>query len=116
VLYDQPSLDNLKWEVIDGDKEIVPGISVTLTPGHSPGGQSVEIDTSAGKAIITGFCTTENTFMLTGEMKRRGWEVTIPLIHHDALQTYNSVLYVKRHANVIVPLHDPEFIGRTTIP
>lgn len=116
ILYDRSSFDNLNWEVIDRDMEIVPGINVLLTPGHSPGGQSVEINTSAGKAVITGFCSTLKTFIHTREMERRGWEVTIPLIHHDALQTYNSVLNVKRHADIIIPLHEPSFIGKEVIP
>jgi len=116
VLYNLASFNNFNWEVIDGDREIVPGISVLLTPGHSPGGQSVAINTPAGKAIITGFCATQNTFIPTGEMKRRGWEVTIPLIHHDALQTYNSVIKVKHLADIIIPLHEPAFIKRETIP
>ena len=116
ALYDRTFFNGLNWDVIDGDKEIVPGISVLFTPGHSPGGQSVEISTSAGKAIITGFCSTSETFSPTKEMKRRGWEVTIPLIHHDALQAYNSVLSVKRHADIIIPLHDPAFIRGDVIP
>jgi N-acyl homoserine lactone hydrolase len=116
VLYDRTTFDSLNWEVIDGNKDIVPGISVVLTPGHSPGGQSVAINTRSGKAIITGFCSTLDTFSPTMEMERRGWETTIPLIHHDALQTYNSVLYVKRHADIILPLHDPSFIARRMVP
>ena len=116
VLYDQSFFDKLKWEVIDGDREIASGISVVLTPGHSPGGQSVEINTSAGKAVITGFCSTNNTFSPTKEMERRGWEVTIPLIHHDTLQTYNSVNYVKQCADIIIPLHEPAFIEKKVIP
>ncbi len=116
VLYDQSSFSKLKLKVIDGDREITSGISVVLTPGHSPGGQSVEINTSAGKAIITGFCSTNNTFSPTKEMERRGWKVTIPLIHHDALQTYNSVYHVKRCADIIIPLHEPAFIEKKVIP
>jgi N-acyl homoserine lactone hydrolase len=116
VLYDRSSFNGLNWEVLDGDKEIVSGISVLLTPGHSPGGQSVEIITSNGKAIITGFCSTQDTFIPTEEMERRGWEVTIPLIHQDALQTYNSVLYVKHRADIVIPLHEPGFIGKRVIP
>jgi N-acyl homoserine lactone hydrolase len=116
VFYDRSFFNGLNWEAIDGDKEIVPGISVLYTPGHSPGGQSVEISTSAGKAIITGFCSTLGTFSPTKEMKRRGWEVTIPLIHHDALQTYNSVLLVKHRADIILPLHESAFILKDAIP
>jgi len=116
VLYDRNTFDGLNWEVIDGNKEIVPGISVLLTPGHSPGGQSVEVSTSAGKAVITGFCSTRDTFSPTKAMKRRGWEATIPLIHQDALQTYDSVLEVKHRADIIIPLHEPGYIGKISIP
>jgi glyoxylase-like metal-dependent hydrolase (beta-lactamase superfamily II) len=115
ILYDPETFHNLNWQVIEGDKEIIPGISVFLTPGHTPGGQSVEINTSAGKAVITGFCSTLNTFSPTKEMKRRGWEVTIPLIHHNAVQAYDSSLLVKRRADIILPLHEPAFIGKDAI-
>jgi hypothetical protein len=49
-------------------------------------------------------------------MKRRGWEVTAPLIHHDVREAYDSVLNVKHRADIIVALHDPIFIGKETIP
>jgi N-acyl homoserine lactone hydrolase len=91
-LYDRRYFESLNFKVIDGDTKVSPGISVILTPGHTPGGQSVEISTAAGKAIITGFCCTLNTFKQTEEMKHRGWEVTTPLIHHDVRETYDSVL------------------------
>jgi N-acyl homoserine lactone hydrolase len=116
VLYDRPSFEGLNWEIIDGDTEIVPGVSVFLTPGHSPGGQSVEVETPAGKAVITGFCCTLDTFTQTREMKRRRWEVTAPLIHHDVREAYNSVLKVKRRADIILALHDPTFIKKEKIP
>jgi glyoxylase-like metal-dependent hydrolase (beta-lactamase superfamily II) len=115
-LYDRASFEDLNWEVIDGDSEIVPGISVFLTPGHSPGGQSIEVSTPAGRVVITGFCCTLNTFAQNQEMKRRGWEVTAPLIHHDVREIYNSVLKVKQRADIILALHDPMFIGKEKIP
>lgn len=43
-----------KYTVLDGDETILPGIDVILTPGHSPGGQCVIIDTKGGKFAITG--------------------------------------------------------------
>jgi hypothetical protein len=49
-------------------------------------------------------------------MKKRGWEVTIPLIHQDAQQTYDSVLRVKRRADIILSLHGPEYIGIEKVP
>jgi glyoxylase-like metal-dependent hydrolase (beta-lactamase superfamily II) len=109
--YVKSYFEGLNYDIIDGDAKIEPGISVFLSPGHSPGGQSIEIKTSAGKAIIPGFCCVGDTFKQTEAMKHRGWEVTIPLIHQDARETYDSVLKVKRRADIILSLHGPEYIG-----
>jgi N-acyl homoserine lactone hydrolase len=43
-----------KYELIDGDAELMDGISVVLAPGHSPGMQCVVINTANGKQMITG--------------------------------------------------------------
>ena len=115
-LYDKTTFEDLNMEVIDGQKELIPGVCVFPTPGHTPGSQSVEVSTLAGKAIITGFCCTLSSFTQTNEMKRWGWEVTIPLVHHDVREAYDSVLKVKRQADVIIALHDPIFAGREMIP
>ena len=109
-------IESLNYEVVDGEKEIIPGMTVLLTPGHSLGGQSVEINTKAGKAIITGFCSTLKTFDPPSEAKGEGWEVSLPLHHWDVWQMYQSVLMVKRRADIIVPNHDPTFIGQDRIP
>ncbi|HVN97991.1 MAG TPA: N-acyl homoserine lactonase family protein [Syntrophorhabdaceae bacterium] len=45
---------NMTFEYADGDAEILPGIRVVFTPGHSPGGQSVLVDTEKGLHIIAG--------------------------------------------------------------
>ena len=110
------TFEGLNFEVIDGDREIIPGISVLLTPGHTAGGQSVEVNTTAGRAIIAGFCGVANNFTPNATSKRMGWEVTAPLIHHDVRQAYDSVLRVKQRADIIIALHDPAFINRTAIP
>jgi hypothetical protein len=57
-----------------------------------------------------------DTFKQTEDMKRLGWEVTIPLIHNDVREAYDSVLKVKRKADIILALHDPEYIGREIVP
>ena len=42
------------YEVREGEHEPLPGIRVLPTPGHSPGHQSVAIDTDAGRLILAG--------------------------------------------------------------
>ena len=115
-IYDSSTFEGLNLEVIDGEKEIIPGVFAFPTPGHTPGGQSVEVNTAAGKAIITGFCCTLDTFAQNEAMKNRGWEVTVPLIHQDVRVAYDSALEVKRRADIIIATHDPAFAGRETIP
>ena len=43
-----------KFELLDGDGDILPGIRVFLTPGHSPGSQSVLVQTKCGAHLLTG--------------------------------------------------------------
>jgi N-acyl homoserine lactone hydrolase len=38
----------------DGDHDLVPGIRIVSTPGHSPGHQSLVVDQARGPAILTG--------------------------------------------------------------
>ena len=104
--------EGFNLEVLDGPKEIIPGISVFLSPGHTPGGQSVEVNTKKGKAIITGFCCNLATFHQTEQMKRLGWEIAIPSIHLDAAALYNSVLDVKRRADIIVATHENSYMDK----
>ncbi|GAB6172104.1 N-acyl homoserine lactonase family protein [Paradesulfitobacterium aromaticivorans] len=51
-LREEFSHPGLKWELIDGDQILVPGITIVLTSGHSPGHQSVVIDLPSGQTII----------------------------------------------------------------
>ena len=43
-----------RYELLTGDAEIAPGVSVLSTPGHTPGHQSVLLDTPAGRIIVAG--------------------------------------------------------------
>ena len=115
-LYEKATFEDLDMEVIDGKKEIIPGVCVFPTPGHTPGGQSVEVNTLAGRAIITGFCCTLRSFTKSDEMERWGWEVAVPLIHHDVRDAYDSILEVKRRADIVITLHDTTLVGKERIP
>jgi N-acyl homoserine lactone hydrolase len=45
------------YELVDGDAEILPGISVLFTPGHSPGHQAVVVETGEGPVVLAGDVT-----------------------------------------------------------
>jgi glyoxylase-like metal-dependent hydrolase (beta-lactamase superfamily II) len=42
------------WVEGEGDHELVPGIRVLSTPGHSPGHQSLVVDQADGPVLLTG--------------------------------------------------------------
>lgn len=43
-----------RYELLDGEAEVVPGVRVITTPGHTPGHQSIVIATTGGPAVIIG--------------------------------------------------------------
>lgn len=48
------SYSDFPFEYLEGDADILPGIRVIFTPGHSPGSQSVVVETNKGTYIIAG--------------------------------------------------------------
>jgi N-acyl homoserine lactone hydrolase len=43
-----------RWQVREGEHEPLPGMRVIPTPGHSPGHQSVAVETDAGTLLLAG--------------------------------------------------------------
>ena len=102
-------LEGLDLELVEGDVEILPGIFLVLTPGHTVGGQSVVVDTSAGKAVITGFCANDKNFPAGGP-------AVAPGVHLDAISAWNSAQKVKDLGDFILPLHDCTVGAKRKIP
>jgi N-acyl homoserine lactone hydrolase len=42
------------FDLLDGDTEVLPGIKAMFSPGHSPGSQSVLVETSEGLYVLAG--------------------------------------------------------------
>jgi N-acyl homoserine lactone hydrolase len=43
-----------RWELLDGDTEILPGLSVITTPGHTSGHQCVVVSGADGEDLLIG--------------------------------------------------------------
>jgi len=102
-------LDDSEVVVVEGDREIVPGVRVIFTPGHTVGGQSVAVETSKGTAVITGFCCNGDNFPNVGP-------AVTPGVHIDAIEAYESAQRVKELADILIPIHDIEVGRRGKIP
>lgn len=102
-------LDGLDVELVDGDVAFRDGIDLIFTPGHTPGGQSVSVNTSAGRAIITGFCCNAANFPKDGPIVASG-------VHTDAIAAYDSAEKIREMADIIIPLHDLSIGAHERIP
>ena len=98
-------LDESEVVTVEGDREIAPGIRVILTPGHTPGGQSVAVETDRGTAVITGFCCNAENFPSVGP-------AVTPGVHLNAIEAYESAQRVRELGDILIPIHDVE-IGRS---
>jgi len=49
-----PVFEAGRFDLVDGEREIVPGIAVLPTPGHTPFHQSVLLDSDGARAIVLG--------------------------------------------------------------
>jgi len=102
-------LDGLKVELVEGDTPFRDGIDLLLTPGHTPGGQSIAVQTRNGLAIITGFCCNEMNFPAKGP-------AVAPGVHLDAVAAYESANRIRDMADILIPLHELSIGRHKVIP
>ncbi|GAB7078961.1 N-acyl homoserine lactonase family protein [Megalodesulfovibrio paquesii] len=100
--YDSTYIEDVDLVELAGDAEILPGLKVLLTPGHTPGSQTVVVETDEGPAVITGMCCNQENFPEAGP-------AVCPGVHYDACVAYDAVQTLKamRQAGAeLYPLHD----------
>jgi len=116
--YPKELYEGWKVRLIRGDYELFPGLRILHTPGHTPGTQSVAIDTEKGTAVIAGMCSIYQTFQEPRKVLPAGhpfssWEICPPSIATDMNANYYSALRVKSLADILLPCHGPGFIEET---
>jgi hypothetical protein len=67
------------------------------------------VNTSSGKAIITGFCCNDKNFPKAGP-------AVPPGVHINVIEAYDSIQKIKSMADILIPLHDPSIGKMKTIP
>lgn len=93
----------LRFELIEGDSEIVPGVFAILTDGHTPGHQSLIVDLPSGRFVLSGDCAYEHAQVAKG--------IPPPVTTDDAAATRSLArvrgFVARDHATLIVN-HDAE--------
>jgi len=109
--------EGVKFELVDGEEEIVPGIRVFPTPGHSPGHQAVIVETAKGEYILAG----DAVFI---------WEnlEPIPELHYpftppgrfacllDAWRSMEEIIRRAKGKEFILPTHEIAIFEKTIYP
>lgn len=108
TIYKNEWYEGLNFETVRGDSEIISGIDVLLTPGHTAGAQSVSITTKQGKVVIVGSCVIDDNFSDKG--------VIIAGSNTDPLKAYESMMRIREVADTIVPLHSQRMLNVKSIP
>lgn len=105
-----------RLQVVDGDQEILEGIRVVHTPGHTPGGQSVLIETESGTTGLCGLCTIRENLYPPEELRQMGVRAITPGIHTDAMQAYDSLIRLQELSDQVIALHDTSYNSMERIP
>jgi N-acyl homoserine lactone hydrolase len=109
------ALDGVNFKAVEGDVELLPGVQLLKVPGHSPGSQAVAVETAAGTAILSGFCSVAANFSPPEKM-RKVWPVLTPGVHTDSLEAFASAVRVQEKADIVIPIHDIESASKPQIP
>ncbi|NLE09920.1 MAG: N-acyl homoserine lactonase family protein [Actinobacteria bacterium] len=105
-------LSRMELDLLDGDAEIVDGIRVITTPGHSPGCQAVLVDTEKGLFVLAGDTIAHYVNMDVPE----GASFWPGPLYVDLRQYYESLDRLRDLGGTILPGHDTLVLQKTVYP
>ena len=98
-----PDYLGTQFELLDGDATIADGVRVISTLGHTPGHQSVLVDTSSGRYCIAG-----DAAMHFENLEKR----IPPGFHTSVVECMASLERIAREADRVLPSHEPTLFAR----
>ena len=102
------------FEIIEDEAEIVPGVRVFPTPGHTPGSQSVEVDTAMGRVVLVG-----DAIFLYRNLEPRmeeHWRYWVQMRFVNMIEGWKSMEEIDRRADFILPCHDSKVLEHSVYP
>lgn len=111
-----PQFEGIKFELLNGEAQIVDGISVYPSPGHSIGHQTVTVNTSEGDYHCCGdLVFTYDNFK---SIAQNNYSITPPARFQDIITSWRSIEECKRRAESIghiLPTHEIAVLERELI-
>lgn len=106
-----PPFVGTKFEILEGDQEIIDGIFVLLTPGHTPGSQSVVVSTGERSCVIA-----SDNIPFYENLKGKTINDFKPSTIYVDLETYyRSIRRLLGLGLSIIPGHEMGLIGKEDI-
>lgn len=102
------------FEIYDGETEIVPGISVFPTPGHSVGHHSVTVKTIAGDIVLAGDAIFQ-TRNLEPNLEEK-WRYWVPARFVNSIEGWQSVEEIDKRADYVLACHDEAVLAHPVYP
>ncbi|MGQ9600148.1 MAG: N-acyl homoserine lactonase family protein [Anaerolineae bacterium] len=103
-----------QFELVEGEAEIVPGVRVFPTPGHTPGHQSVQVETAVGSIVLVG----DAIFRYRNfEPKlEEHWRYWVQQRFVNMIDGWRSMEEIDRRADFILPCHDELVLEHPVYP
>ena len=95
--FDKNAVPYFQWQFVEGETELMPGLAVIPTPGHTEGHQSVLVNTEEGVLCVAGDIVT------IADNINRNIEANIVV---DAAKVYESFVRIRDRARLILPGHE----------
>jgi N-acyl homoserine lactone hydrolase len=106
-LYDWFDFMNARFELLDGDTEVLPGLAVITTPGHTVGHQSVVVQSAGGAPdlLIGDAAYTPRQYASPGRDDLPAGQASDPAAWQDSLRRIQSIgpgrVHFCHHTDVI---------------
>lgn len=104
-------MPGMDWQLLDGDRELMPGLTLLSTPGHTPGHQSAVVTLPSGAAYALVFDA--------GDLSENFALEILPGSTTEDAEALASIRRLKRMAAEtgaeLFLFHDPVFIQRAKL-
>ncbi|MDD3137933.1 MAG: N-acyl homoserine lactonase family protein [Lachnospiraceae bacterium] len=97
--FDKTAVSYFRWQFLEGDTEILPGVKVIATPGHTGGHQSVLFNIENSKVL----CVSGDICNVAENIN----ENLEPNIVVDVSAVYRSFDRIRQSSHYILPGHEP---------
>ena len=102
-----------KYTIIDGDMDIIPGVSVIHTPGHSPGSMCIVVKTDRGNYTIA----TDTVPLFENWNNDVAHIPHLPgSIHVGLAEYFNSLTKIEQNSDFVLPGHDEKVFDQKIYP